>query len=504
MTRRLLPVALCCSILPCVAAHAQSVQNIVLRNSFNPVGAGARGLGMGGAFIAVADDGTASSFNPAGLAQLRRTEIALVGFQDEVTSVVSAPTRAGIETTSSSVRHRRPDFFGLAIPFTAGGKSLTLQLSYQRAVDLFGKGTATVVDRQKLSALDPDLPDLAVDFVARIAPEQQGAFHTISVAAGYGLTRRLSLGAGINYWIAEWDANGVSDFRVAGQSGTRTFDVPLLKTTFDEEQRLRALNVNLGFLLKYPRLSIGGIVRMPFSGDYTLVEEALQETFTEGSNLPPTTESTSETVRSKLHWPRSAGVGIALRPFRGATLSADWSRSQWSRTSIDDVPTGALLTQSRQGTADTFVNRNFFDLLPSVQTATRDTSQTRAGAEYLVALPKVVVPLRVGVFRDRSPVVDFASSEGRRINGWTAGTGLNFNRLVLDVAFERRTSEGAVSLRLNQGQQVTTARPSTESVKETRMVASLIYRAGGTDDPLRRLFRLIFVGPRETTDGSGS
>ncbi|MBK5257140.1 MAG: hypothetical protein JJE39_14010 [Vicinamibacteria bacterium] len=61
------------------SAQAQPVQNIVLRNSFSPVGTGARGLGMGGAFIAVADDGTAASFNPAGLSQLRRSEISLVG-----------------------------------------------------------------------------------------------------------------------------------------------------------------------------------------------------------------------------------------------------------------------------------------------------------------------------------------------------------------------------------------------------------------------------------------
>ena len=48
-------------ILSAGVTSAQVVQNIVLRNSFNPVGAGARGLGMGGAFTAVADDGTAAS-----------------------------------------------------------------------------------------------------------------------------------------------------------------------------------------------------------------------------------------------------------------------------------------------------------------------------------------------------------------------------------------------------------------------------------------------------------
>jgi hypothetical protein len=40
--------------------------------AFSRMGLGARALGMGGAFVAVADDGFASSFNPAGLVQLKR------------------------------------------------------------------------------------------------------------------------------------------------------------------------------------------------------------------------------------------------------------------------------------------------------------------------------------------------------------------------------------------------------------------------------------------------
>jgi long-subunit fatty acid transport protein len=47
-------------------------------------GGGARALALGGAFIALADDATAAEFNPAGLWQLRRPEIALqVIYRDE-------------------------------------------------------------------------------------------------------------------------------------------------------------------------------------------------------------------------------------------------------------------------------------------------------------------------------------------------------------------------------------------------------------------------------------
>ena len=35
--------------------------------AFNDIGVGGRPLGMGGAFVALADDGNAASYNPAGL-----------------------------------------------------------------------------------------------------------------------------------------------------------------------------------------------------------------------------------------------------------------------------------------------------------------------------------------------------------------------------------------------------------------------------------------------------
>ena len=48
---------------------------VISTSSPNPVGSGARAIGMGGAFIAVADDATAASWNPAGLTQLKKPEI---------------------------------------------------------------------------------------------------------------------------------------------------------------------------------------------------------------------------------------------------------------------------------------------------------------------------------------------------------------------------------------------------------------------------------------------
>ena len=59
-------------------AHPQVAQELRFSGSPNPVGAGARALGMGGAFIGVADDATAASWNPGGLIQLETPEVSAV------------------------------------------------------------------------------------------------------------------------------------------------------------------------------------------------------------------------------------------------------------------------------------------------------------------------------------------------------------------------------------------------------------------------------------------
>ncbi len=477
-------------------ASAQAVQNIVLRNSFNPIGAGARGLGMGGAFIGVADDGTAASFNPAGLAQLRRTEIALVGFSDRLRS-----SRNELDTgrrVSESADHQKPDFFGLAVPFELSGRSLTVQLSYQRSVDLFGKGTASTRDTVSLRDLGIASPGNA-ELRGEIAPTQEGAFHTVSLATGYQATSRLHLGLAVNYWLADWTSSGQTNFSVFTLLGGRSTLLRSDVRQFQQDQSLRGFNLTTGFLLRYSRVSLGGVVRWPFAGDYELLETGKTTSVEFGK--PPVITPTESSASSRLHWPQSAGLGIALRPFRGLTLAADYSQSHWSRTTLDDIPDGALLTprapaENGVEPEPAYSNRNFFDLLPASQTATSNTSQWRVGAEYLLSLSKLVIPLRGGTFRDQSPVQDLGRGQGRRIDGFTAGTGLNFKRLVLDLAFERRNSEGVVGVRLRRGQEAPTA-ASQETVREERLVASLIYRFGGGDDPLKRVLRYLFVGAHQ-------
>src|ERR671931_4826 len=68
-------------VISVAAAFSASAQNTDIESlsglTFNFGNPGARSLGMGGAFLGLADDASAAEANPAGLTILRRPEVSL-------------------------------------------------------------------------------------------------------------------------------------------------------------------------------------------------------------------------------------------------------------------------------------------------------------------------------------------------------------------------------------------------------------------------------------------
>src|SRR5688572_12919627 len=96
-------------------------------------GSGARAFGMGGAFLARADDATAASWNPAGLSYLRRPEVSLVGARN---SFDRGP--AG-ESPDDTFKGYTPDFMAAAYPLEFGPVAGSVQVSYQRVFSFVGE-----------------------------------------------------------------------------------------------------------------------------------------------------------------------------------------------------------------------------------------------------------------------------------------------------------------------------------------------------------------------------
>ena len=120
MSNRRLIFIVCCALIFSwkVNTYADTIfQSVGIASSPNPVGSGARAQGMGGAFIAVADDATAASWNPAGLVQLERPEFSFVGDYSRRKEEYSSDSRPEIETSSTS-NETRLNFLSLTFPFS--------------------------------------------------------------------------------------------------------------------------------------------------------------------------------------------------------------------------------------------------------------------------------------------------------------------------------------------------------------------------------------------------
>ena len=109
-------------------------QSVGIASSPNPVGSGARAVGMGGAFIAVADDATAASWNPAGLIQLEMPELSFVGAYLSNTEDFSSSSNPEING-SINISESNINYFSASYTFSYLNKNMVASINYQRLYD---------------------------------------------------------------------------------------------------------------------------------------------------------------------------------------------------------------------------------------------------------------------------------------------------------------------------------------------------------------------------------
>ena len=180
-------------LCPVHHAAAQIFSDVQISSSPNPVGSGARAQGMGGAFIAVADDATAASWNPGGLIQLERPEFSIVGsyaYRKRHINSSSHPESDGW----NSVTREDLNYLSCALPFRAFDKNFVVSLNYQRLYDFYNKLSFDYDYRSTGSSGIFQNVQTKTDF------NQTGALKAVAPAIAVQLTPRLSVGATFNFW----------------------------------------------------------------------------------------------------------------------------------------------------------------------------------------------------------------------------------------------------------------------------------------------------------------
>jgi hypothetical protein len=251
------------TLLPGMVASGVQAQNPIgtiiseqSRTAFTVQGAGARATGLGGAFIAVADDATAVSFNPAGLAQLLKPEVCFVGrgfrrdvAYEDVATVSGARTQLVGDSLITST-HYDPLFLSGTLPLRLGGRTLALQLSAQRFIALDEDDTRDL-NESPLSGTGSSVLHQSI--------RQEGQIDLYSLAMAYELSERVLVGVAANQWRGRWDL----DSRSSKESGGTTSFV-----NFGQSNRLDGTNFNLGLFWRWPTWSLGLVRRTGFHADY--------------------------------------------------------------------------------------------------------------------------------------------------------------------------------------------------------------------------------------------
>lgn len=386
-------------------------QQVGVASSPNPVGSGARAMGMGGAFIGVADDATAASWNPAGLIQLERPEISIVGDFSLRREKLSSGARPEINNTGKADDFNL-NFLSLAYPFHFH-RNIVVSLNYQRLYDF---------KRNFSHRLNFSSAGLDVDQDKQF--DQDGFLSAVGIAAAVQITPNLSLGATLNLWTGKlfWD-NGWKETFTERSVGTQG-GVPVTIDTIvsDEYADFRGVNVNLGFLWNItPALTLGGVIKTPFDAS---IDHKFG--FSQTSRFGPPVDTTVTSQQSfvekvELRMPLSYGLGLAWRVSDVLTFDLDVYRTHWN---------DYVLTDSRGNRFGPIDGR------PESQSNIKNTTQVRLGGEYLFLFPEkhMVVPIRAGMFYDPEP----SHGDVKDFYGFSLGSGVAYKRFVFDIAYQLR------------------------------------------------------------------
>ncbi len=398
---RRLACSLAAAALLLVAVPVAWGQELSINSSPNVVGSGARALGMGGAFIAVADDATAASWNPGGLTQLERPELSLVYNAKWLEEDFNSSSHPEL-SRDHSVAFDDINYFSFVYPIrrTIAGRNLVLSLNYQRKFD-FDRD----LDVWFSTARALPLGNIA-KFFSKVKYSQRGALGTISPAFGFELTDKLSMGVVMNIWNQsllpdnEWKTRR-EDRRYTSFNGMPS---SWTRQQVDEDyEDFEGINYTFGLLYKpNERWSLGAVYHTKFTADVTY-----RQTIRTHVTFLPFPQFSRAKRDQEYVFPSAIGLGAAYRfPNDKMTLALDITRREWDQFIIHDPENTSRSKQRRSG-----VTGLSKDLSPHDPTYT-----VRLGMEYVFVDEKRPVQhylpsLRAGVFYDPEPA-------GGRPNRW--------------------------------------------------------------------------------------
>jgi long-chain fatty acid transport protein len=361
---------------PAAQGQTNSFASAIQLNFSTP---GARSLGFGGAFIALADDATAAYVNPAGLTALTRPEVSIEGRSWSFSHVFTDRGRLlGTPTEPAG------GFDSIAGLQNGEARNSVSGLSFFSLVyrDKRMKKWTLALYRHELANFRArfDTQGAIIEDSTRILPSRNNLslyIVNLGLGAGIHITDGLSMGAGISRYSFSL-ASSTATFALEGPFSSPSYDPGSLFTSQLQEGEHPAFGFNLG--LKWQANSewrAGATYRSGPRFNFT--------TRLEPGPMGQGITATAGTARFTV--PAVFGLGVAYQPdYAPATLTFDYSRVKYS----------ALTSK---------LTSIFASVKPEDLQHFRvdDADELHLGFEYVFNLPEALGGLlatRVGAWRD--------------------------------------------------------------------------------------------------------
>lgn len=416
---------------------------------FNFGNPGARSLGMGGAFLGLADDASAAEANPAGLTILRKPEVSIEGRNFEEQQLFSTSgTFPQINRTPFTHYSQRVDltFASVVIPVK---NRFTFGAYYHEPLRNEGAGQVVPERNEFTGEIKTDVPDFFFLPGKSTVTDEQGCIaervatknplaclqYTILPFLSALKVQERTLGLAGAFTVGKFSFGATARYQRFNETAftfrvTPTFDFSSIsvQATSDIRNNLdRAKDVDdvtfAGGVKWAPndKFSVGAV--------YKQGAKFKAPTFAANENTGFDFVKVSDTV---FHIPDVYGAGISVRPIPVLTINFDAVHVTYSNL-VDDFVS---------------INEDVRALDRAYEA--KDVTELHLGAEYFFTM-KLPLAVRAGFWRDPAHSVQFRGplntpsavasailypgSEAQ--NHISAGVGLAWPRFQIDAAYDR-------------------------------------------------------------------
>ncbi|MEP6483067.1 MAG: outer membrane protein transport protein [Rudaea sp.] len=282
---------------------------------FNLSAPGARSMGLGGAFLGLADDATAAYTNPAGLTQLVTPEISIEGRHTDYSipyvnggSVSVSPFNgSGLHTSDASSSNNNLSFISFVLPHDRWSFAVYRDELVRFNTDFNTGATGTIIGDNQFETFP-------------VAANADLKIVNYGITAAYKATDNVSLGLGLSYYDFKIDTL-ITRTEFDGNAAGIPAGTPLNQQTQNGSDNDVGVNVGARFVLN-EHFSAGLVYRQGPKFDYHATSTVI-------ANDPPTVVADLAKVKFKV--PDEYGAGLSWHPNDAFVINFDADFVQYSQ-----------------------------------------------------------------------------------------------------------------------------------------------------------------------------